>query len=169
MCRKYGVQKTLTSIHECAHADVADACGCEVWVELTPTGSLHGSATISDLDVLDDVGFIAINLAGRLGEFEAARLCSQIENGDQRHGTSYTDLKVANARLSTHRRIHGPTAANRLKGDALARAGAIVRRDMARIVSAAAELLRAGRLSVDETKAALRQGNAPGLRNYRMV
>ena len=175
LVKKFGIQRSVTAIHECAHAAIADAYAAgSIEVEMYPAEQasgmpLHGLTTVKGVGDWGDTEHVALDMAGRLGEIAATRVCALLANSDGRHGSSSIDNENTDLRISAYRDKHGDAMADEMKAAVLTRTRRFVERNLDRIVLCAGELLRAGRLNADETKAALWVGIAPELRRYRTV
>jgi len=168
LCREHGEKRALTAIHEAGHAVTAHAFGgIGISAEIVPSKRLerlrlYGEVGVQDCSAFDEEDDIGQALSGRTAEIEAARICPQLENDDERHGGRGPDLSMANGWLSSHRRKYSGASADRLKRNSIRRSQRLVKANMGRIVYVAGELLRAGRIDATRMKNVLR--DAPALR-----
>lgn len=164
LCEVYGIPRTLTAIHECTHALVADAAGSlDIDLNLNPTEKIDGAellglATLRDCDEFVLRDYMAVDFAGRLGEIRAARFCPQIENDEGQHGSSYHDLESIATLTAKCEQAFGRARAEEIRREAFMWAHWIIRLNFDRVAIAAHELLRAKHLDGEATREALWMG-----------
>ena len=156
MIVEHGLREVKSSIHEAGHAIVVDGFGAEVdSMEFAPSDETAAIVRYCDFQHFGDHEKIAVPLAGRAAEHEAARHCPALRDLVEKSDGSHSDFAAAAEISAKVKRADGEEAAEELRTKAWEAATGTVRMGFDRILDCAEKFLDESYLTGDEIRDAL--------------